>query len=629
MSIFAKKKEAQPLGRNSFDLSQKRLFTASAGELLPCYCAEVLPGDKFRINVSDFLRTQTCNTAAYSRMKQYVHFFFVPFRLLSTKFSQYLMRSPRMDSTAFKPFGSDGTFARFRQEMSFPYYQTMVSLCKVKDAILSSDLGINSTLSDMLSDEGFQRQMSACSTLKLLDLLEYGIGDINYFRTNSFTKTDYDFAHQDTVNINQNSIIQTRANLFRLLAYNRIYQDFYRDSRFESFNSVYSNIDDLSNNTYTDLSNKYSVEMDNDIISLFTAGEFRLRYRNYPKDYFTSNDINPFSQDSLLNRLPYSYQHPSLSYLGSTTKGESINPQLDINGIIYNQNINLGLELPTAYISARTLRSLYALENWASRQAHARSQSYSDLVKAHFGLRVNDSLAGVQFLGGSSSPVVINENVSTASTETASLGSLSGVGKSTLNNDYIEFENKNNEHGLIMGIFSIAPEPDYNSWGIDRHNLKTLPEEFFTPEYDGLGYQSTNSVEFNNLGLLLKNPSLLSGNGTENYNTPFGFMPIYSEYRTKMDKVFCEFRSEQPLSYWVNPRRIANLPHVINSDIIKCHPYDIDSIFQVNWISKVITESYGDTIGAHVAFQFNDQFFINLEVSSKAIRHMSQDGVTV
>lgn len=628
MSIFKRKTDAQPLGRNSFDLSQKRLFTASAGELLPCYCAEVLPGDKFRINVSDFLRTQACNTAAYSRMKQYVHFFFVPTRLLSTKFSQYILRSPRMDSTALTPFGSDSTFASYRQEMSVPYYPLLLKLCKIKDKIIDYKQ-TNLDFYSFINNNDIQKQLNGALTLKLLDLLEYGIGSINYNHLNSVTDDEYNFQNQDDI-LTSSSKGQTRVNLFRLLAYNRIYQDFYRDSRFESFNSITSNIDwrDCSAT-----SEKYDYDADQGLYAHFENGDFRIRYRNYPKDYFTSNDINPYKQDSLFPSVPFNENGTFIQAFRtlSSAQGQSIRPGDTINGVVY-QETPIVRSMRDNIVSTYDIRALYSLERWASRSAHARSQSYADLVKAHFGLHVNDSLNGVQFLGGSSAAVVINENVSTASTETASLGALSGVGKSTLNNDVIEFDNKNNEHGIIMGIFSIAPEPDYNSFGVDRQNLKTMPEEFFTPEFDGLGYQSTNSMEFSSAAITTLSSDLENENA-DNFNKVFGFLPIYSEYRTKLDKVFSEFRSELPLSYWVNPRRIALLNKIINSEDIKVRPYDVDSIFQVNWLIKSVVNS-GETSsesnpGEHVGINLNDQFFVNLQVNCSAIRHMSQDGVTI
>lgn len=676
MSMFKKKVDTKPQGRNAFDLSQKRLFTASTGELLPVYCAETLPGDKFEIRVDDFLRTQTCNTAAFARMKQYVHFFFVPFRCLSTRWEKYIMRSPRQESTAFKKFSGDANSASFidyKERMTFPLYSTLIQLAFIKDNIgdadLSSVLDKNFPYS-VLEDDKCIASFQAAQAIKLLDLLEYGVGNIDYSSIGAMNQQQYDFGRQ---NLNGtlsgkafsgfvynsdgfavNSIVRARANPFRLLAYNRIYQDFYRDPRLESYNSVYSNIDDQESvtNPAQLSSNLFFGEQVVGEYAVWSHPRFYIRYRNYPLDYATSADLNPFKQDSLLNTLPFSPQTGSqVATFGSY--GGSINPATSslLNGVL-TDSIQMGLSLnptieqtiPTPWNPQRlaannptAIRAAYALERWASRQAHARSQSYADLVKAHFG--IEPSQLDTVFLGGMSAPVVISENVSTAATEDASLGALSGVGKSSLDGKKIEFSAK--EHGIIMGIFSIAPEPDYNSWMVDRHNIKTLPEDWYQPEYDNLGYQAVSPIEILNNPMRYLDPAL--NTATTWPNGAFGFHPIYSEYRTKMDKVFGQFTSYQGLSYWVNARNPYGTNNQITSNFLKVFPFDVDPIFQVNYMSKVdglninydvnYTEPNGtkhtpDPIPSFTkAISINDQFFVNFETDCKAIRHMSSDGV--
>lgn len=625
MSIFSKKTSTSPLGRNAFDLSQKKLFTASAGELLPCFCQEVLPGDKFNIKVQDFLRTQTCNTAAYSRMKQYVHFFYVPTRILSTLFGSYITRSPRTDSTAFQSFSgapTDDTFAKYRGRFTFPVYPVITSLCK-KSSVVDYSKFKNQPLSLILSDPSFQEDFQAYNSLKLLELLDYGVGSYQY---NIFAPTDsdsYAFANQDFgVQKSLTSANQTRCNAFRLLAYNRIYQDFYRDTRLETFNSIYSNIDDVTISKSTALPQG---DVDNAWIHKFLSGAFVIRHRNYPLDYFTASDVNPFRQDTLLNRTPFQSGVNLPSTVG-LAPGKNVDLSLPVNGIIGSQMPVLASSIDINNVTA--LRSLYALERWASRQAHAKSQSYADLVKAHFGIDVIDEYDKARFLGGASAPVVISENVSTADTDGAALGSLSGVGKSNLSDKPISFTAK--EHGIIMGIFSIMPEPDYNAYGIDRQNLHSLPEDFFTPEFDGLGYQAVNTVELSNVATSTLNPSI-NNTPVDKLNKVFGFMPIYSEYRTALDKVYCDFKTLLPLSYWVNPRRIASYNDTITSSFLKVLPSDLDSIFQVNWLQllDVPDIKVGSTVkqSALTTVQLNDQFFVNMYLDCKAIRHMSSDGV--
>ena len=68
--------------RSGFDLSNKCAFTAKVGELLPTYWKFCLPGDKFHISQEWFARTQPVDTSAFTRIREYYEWFFVPLHLL-------------------------------------------------------------------------------------------------------------------------------------------------------------------------------------------------------------------------------------------------------------------------------------------------------------------------------------------------------------------------------------------------------------------------------------------------------------------------------------------------------------------------------------------------------------------
>ena len=77
--------------RSSFDLSRRVINSAKAGELLPCYVLDCLPGDKVKISSNLFTRLANLNTSNFARMKQYVNFYFVPYRLLFRDFPAFIV----------------------------------------------------------------------------------------------------------------------------------------------------------------------------------------------------------------------------------------------------------------------------------------------------------------------------------------------------------------------------------------------------------------------------------------------------------------------------------------------------------------------------------------------------------
>ena len=79
--------------RNGFDLSHKICFTSQSGMLLPVFSQNVLPGDSFNVSVSSFTRTQPVNTAAYTRIKEYFDWYFVPLHLLWSRAPQCIAQT--------------------------------------------------------------------------------------------------------------------------------------------------------------------------------------------------------------------------------------------------------------------------------------------------------------------------------------------------------------------------------------------------------------------------------------------------------------------------------------------------------------------------------------------------------
>ena len=82
MSLFSLKDVRNHPRRSAFDLSSKVAFSAKSGELLPVKWYFTMPGDKFTLKRQHFTRTQPGNTSAYTRIREYYDWFWVPLHLL-------------------------------------------------------------------------------------------------------------------------------------------------------------------------------------------------------------------------------------------------------------------------------------------------------------------------------------------------------------------------------------------------------------------------------------------------------------------------------------------------------------------------------------------------------------------
>ena len=59
--------------KSQFDLSHEKKLTMRAGELIPIYLQEVVPGDKFNIRSEVMIRLQPMVAPAYVRLNSYIH----------------------------------------------------------------------------------------------------------------------------------------------------------------------------------------------------------------------------------------------------------------------------------------------------------------------------------------------------------------------------------------------------------------------------------------------------------------------------------------------------------------------------------------------------------------------------
>lgn len=75
---------------NSFDLSHEKKLSFNMGDLVPAYIQEILPGDRFRVNTEIMMRLAPMLAPVMSRVNVYMHFFFVPYRLVWNDWDDFI-----------------------------------------------------------------------------------------------------------------------------------------------------------------------------------------------------------------------------------------------------------------------------------------------------------------------------------------------------------------------------------------------------------------------------------------------------------------------------------------------------------------------------------------------------------
>lgn len=561
--------------RSSFDLSSKKLFTAKVGEILPCYWQIAIPGNKYRISADWFTRTVPVNTAAYTRIKEYYDFYAVPLRLISRALPQaFTQMTDYMTSAAS---GSANT----EQLTSVPYAPV---------GNISAE--IQARVSDKtVDDAGFGFAYGSC---KLLDMLGYGsfIGAINAKKK----EITMQYLGLDTASLSdsQNPLIygtSINLNLLPIFAYQKIYFDFYSNSQWEKHLAYSYNVD------YWD--GRSSVEISADMI--------KLRYANYPKDYFLG--VLPSSQYGDIAVLPSLYRNdlPS-SYV--VAAGSSSSPAAQVanpasGSTLHTENTassNRTVVL-NSNLSALSIRATEYLQRWKEVVQFA-SKDYSDQMRAQFGIKAPEYMGNhAHYIGGWSNVININEVLNTNLTADNSQAVIAGKGVGSNSGHTLTYD-CGVEHQVIMCVYHAVPLLDWSLKGHNPQLLCTSISDFPQPAFDQLGMQPVPSLTLNN------SPSSPVGN--------IGYNLRYWQWKSAIDTVHGAFRPAAAYQSWVAPLQGFQIQVSGQSSLsyqsFKIRPQQLNSIFE----PQITTSNYS------VAY---DQLLCNVNFQVYAVQNLDRNGL--
>ena len=345
-----------------------------------------------------------------------------------------------------------------------------------------------------------------------------------------------------TVNTNQRI-----NNILRFMAYHKIYDDWYRDSRIQAplFNegtssgTAYFEVSNLPFMTAPASSSSISYGSSvnfKDGVSLFT-----LRQRNWSRDYFTN-----------ATPLPQSGIGASLSFNVADSSGE---------------------------FSIASLRAANALQQWLERNNIAGNR-YADQIKAHFGVMPSDAVNQRAVYLGSSSSVIYNHSVYQTNNPDGASGAAGarnpfysvgskfaspiGSDKSSLVGSF-----EATEFGYFMVIASIVPDAVYST-GINRDFFRSKIGDFAFPLLQGVGDQPIYKAELANVGV--------DGNTMSDMAT-FGYTQRFSEYKFMEDEVHGGLCDGQNLSAFALKRGFGSLTSVnLGSDFLQIPKNYLDDV---------------------------------------------------
>jgi hypothetical protein len=591
MSLFSLKDVRNHPRRSAFDLSSKVAFSAKSGELLPIKWYFTMPGDKFTLKRQHFTRTQPVNTSAYTRIREYYDWFWVPLHLL-------WRNAPEVISQMQSNVQHAGTQT---SSLILGNYLPTISNSALKFCL--------SNLKGKTNYFGFDR---LDLSYKLLQYLRFGncSGGNEIFGTSvKYSKT---YSQDFRFNLN--------LSVFPLLAYKKFCQDYFRYSQWQDSSPYLWNID-YFNGTSQDLFSTLPSSGD----SYWTSNTmFDLEYCNWNKDMFmgvlpdtqygdvTSIDTGGLKSQDLYVEAKVTSSSSSRTYLGESSSDYPSNFLINAGPDAVKSN-PLFVEMPSvaASFDVLALRRGEALQRWKEISLNV-SQNYRAQIKAHFGVDVGENMSGMStYVGGDSSSLDISEVVNTnlqsgdASSEAVIAGK--GVGSSQGSENF-----EARDWGVLMCIYHNVPLLDYVISAPDPQLFVSQNTDLPIPELDSIGMQSIPISMYSNSNLELSS-------STNSADFTVGYLPRYYNWKTSYDYVLGAFTTTE--KEWVAPitpaiwkrmlSTVSTLSSSITYNLFKVNPSVLDSIFQVNADSKWDT----------------DPFLINCAFDVKVVRNLDYSGM--
>lgn len=592
MSLFSLKDIRNHPRRSAFDLSSKVAFSAKSGELLPIKWYFTMPGDKFTLKRQHFTRTQPVNTSAYTRIREYYDWFWVPLHLLWRNAPEIISQ---MQSNV-QHAGSQTS------ALTLGNYLPTISVNQL-NAVLGCLAGKTNYF-------GYERSDLAYKLLQYLRFGNVGKSTSNFGTSVPVSDTSYTQAFRFDLNL----------SVFPLLAYKKFCQDYFRYSQWQDSSPYLWNIDyytGTKQGLFSDLpsaGDKYWT--DNTL--------FDLEYCNWNKDIFMGvlpdtqfGDVVSINTGGLKAQDLYVETKISSSSSSRTYLGDKISPSgsdFAVNAgpdAVRSNPLFVSMPSVAASFDVLSLRRGEALQRWKEISLNV-PQNYRAQIKAHFGVDVGENMSGMStYIGGDSSSLDISEVVNTnlQSGDSQSEASIAGKGVGSSQGSE-KFEAR--DWGVLMCIYHNVPLLDYVSSAPDPQFFVSQNTDLPIPELDSIGMQSIPISMYSN-----SDNELVSGFVSADYT--MGYLPRYYSWKTSYDYVLGAFTTTE--KEWVAPITPSIWKNLLSTfstgsssmtyNFFKVNPSVLDSIFQANADSKWDT----------------DPFLINCSFDVKVVRNLDYSGM--
>lgn len=486
--------------RHKFNMSHETKFSLQPGQLIPFFCQDIVPGDKFQIKSEFLIRAMPLMAPLMHRVNVFTYWFFVPNRLIYDQWEKFITG------------GEDGGFSGVPPYINIDCLNTDIIEKFFKNGCLSDYLGFP-TVSDG-GDVSFSLKDTDLpyNRVSLLPFNAYTLIYNEYFRDPNLSKpvgnlSNYTRGGFHSIDVNQESPFYLRSKCWE--------KDYFTSALPWSQRGPQAS---LRMTGYAPVQVNYNSEQE----QLVTDSETGIALTD-------AGVLHADSQTGQLRSATGKKVTLSTSpYFANLTKADST-------------------------ITISDLRRATKLQRWLELNATGGSR-YIEQILAHFGVKSSDArLQRPQYLGGGRSPILIDDVIQTSATGSGDTPLSTQAGRAIGLNSGFAFKRFFEEHGILMGLCCIVPKPTYQQ-GLPKLFQRLDKFDYFWPEFQRIGEQEIKQREIY-YDLNFDDPDVKLAN-----DKTFGYAPRYSEYKYIPSSVHGHLRDS--LNFWHCGRIFSSSPNL-------------------------------------------------------------------
>lgn len=522
-SRFATNPVRLDMSRSKFPRNFSHKTTFNAGQVIPFYVDEVLPGDTFSVRTSKVVRMQTLLTPVMDNVYLDTYFFFVPNRLVWEHWKQFM---------------GENTESAWIPQVQYEVPQLTAPSGGWSVGTLADYMGVPTGVANL--------------SVNALPFRAYALIMNEWFRSENLT---------DPLNIPVDDATVTGVNSGNYVSDVAKGGMPYTANKFRDyFSSCLPSPQkgpDVTIQT-AQLGNAPVVPMDKPV----------------PTELFNTpyNVYIPSANDNFNAGYHAGSVHQNAfggAYWLSKTGTEAIDTEIR-NGVVgYPGNLWAQFDNTVSVATINQLRTAFQIQKFYERSARGGSR-YIETLKAHFGVTSPDArLQRPEYLGGNRIPISINQVIQNSGTVQNSTP-LGDTGAMSLTTDvHSDFTKSFVEHGFVIGVMVARYDHTYQQ-GLERFWSRKSMFDYYWPEFANIGEMAVLNKEI-----------FAQGNAKD--DEVFGYQEAWADYRYKPSRVSGEMRSQykQSLDVWHLADDYSKLPSLSDS-WIREDPNPINRVLAVS-----------------------------------------------